>query len=86
MTPPARLPPAAASPRRAVREGFSRTPAPIEGSCLWQKRRGERRPRDFFAFEAMLARVDPAAITGALGSGTHFWDPTLPWNGWGPRR
>ena len=58
---------------------------PLE--VVWElEGRGERQPRDFFAFGAMLARVDPAAITAALGSGTHFWEPTLPWNGWGPLR
>jgi S-adenosylmethionine synthetase len=41
---------------------------------------GGRLPRAFFNFDAMLQRVDPVAITAALGMGTHFWDTDLPWN------
>ena len=54
---------------------------PLE--VIWElDGRGERQPRAFFGFESMLTRLDPGAISGALGSGTHFWDMTLPWNGW----
>jgi len=37
-----------------------------------------RRPNEAFGFSAMLERVRP--VTAALGTGTHFWDPALPWN------
>jgi hypothetical protein len=48
---------------------------------VWEiEGRGERAPRAFFNFDAMLARVDPDVISADLGMGIHFWDPRLPWN------
>lgn len=52
---------------------------PLE--VIWEMDgRGDRLPRAFFDFDAMLGRMDVHAITGELGSGTHFWNPRLPWN------
>ncbi len=42
--------------------------------------RGERKPREWFGFNAMLSRVTTEHYTADLGKGWHFWDTSLPWN------
>ncbi len=41
---------------------------------------GQRQPRRFFDFDAMLGSIDSQSITSELGKGFHFWDTNLPWN------
>jgi S-adenosylmethionine synthetase len=45
---------------------------PLE--VVWEMEgRGERQPRTFFNFDAMVARVDAKAVMGEPGRPTHFW-------------
>lgn len=43
--------------------------------------RAGQQPPPFFEHRAMVARYPPYLITAAMGYGTHFFDPELPWNG-----
>jgi S-adenosylmethionine synthetase len=42
--------------------------------------RGRRESPEYFHHDLLRERFDPSVISRRLGSGTHFWDPLLPWN------
>lgn len=52
---------------------------PLE--VIWEMEgRGDRQPREYFCFDAMLSSLEILGMTDELGNGSHFWDLNLCWN------
>jgi S-adenosylmethionine synthetase len=54
-------------------------PIPLDVSYQMEGR-GAREDSEYFHHDALRSRFDPCFINVGLGSGTHFWNPDLPWN------